>query len=186
MFPRLLLISALLLLGACQSPRLEHDFDTGRDFAAYRSWSWQEPALQYRPDDPRLRSDLTEQRLRDAIARQLEQRGLRPARPDSSGDLRVQAWLIVDQRQEQLSTHWVGYWGGYWGGNWGGPAYSETRTVDYQVATLQIDLLDGRDGRLVWRGSAAQVLRQPADSPAARSAAIRQNVERILAEYPPR
>ena len=79
MFPRLLLVSILLLLGACQSPRIERDFDTSRDFAAYRSWSWQEPALQYRPDDPRLRSDLTEQRIRSAIEQQLEQRGLRPA-----------------------------------------------------------------------------------------------------------
>ena len=146
MFPRLLLVSILLLLGACQSPRIERDFDTSRDFAAYRSWSWQEPALQYRPDDPRLRSDLTEQRIRSAIEQQLEQRGLRPAQPGNPGDLRVQAWLIVDQRQEQVSSHYGGYWGGYWDGGWGGPAYSETRTVDYQVATVQIDLLDGRDG----------------------------------------
>ena len=105
MFPRLLLVSILLLLGACQSPRIERDFDTSRDFAAYRSWSWQEPALQYRPDDPRLRSDLTEQRIRSAIEQQLEQRGLRPAQPGNPGDLRVQAWLIVDQRQEQVSSH---------------------------------------------------------------------------------
>lgn len=126
MFPRLLLVSILLLLGACQSPRIERDFDTSRDFAAYRSWSWQEPALQYRPDDPRLRSDLTEQRIRSAIEQQLEQRGLRPAQPGNPGDLRVQAWLIVDQRQEQVSSHYGGYWGGYWDGGWGGPAYSET------------------------------------------------------------
>lgn len=119
MFPRLLLVSILLLLGACQSPRIERDFDTSRDFAAYRSWSWQEPALQYRPDDPRLRSDLTEQRIRSAIEQQLEQRGLRPAQPGNPGDLRVQARLIVDQRQEQVSSHYGGYWGGYWDGGWG-------------------------------------------------------------------
>jgi len=185
MFPRLLLVSILLLLGACQSPRIERDFDTRRDFAAYRSWSWQEPALQYRPDDPRLRSDLTEQRIRSAIEQQLEQRGLRPAQPGNPGDLRVQAWLIVDQRQEQVSSHYGGYWGGYWDGGWGGPAYSETRTVDYQVATLQIDLLDGRDGKLVWRGSAEQVLRASAQSPAQREAAIRNTVAQVLAHYPP-
>ncbi len=185
MFPRLLLVSILLLLGACQSPRIERDFDTSRDFAAYRSWSWQEPALQYRPDDPRLRSDLTEQRIRSAIGQQLEQRGLRPAQPGNPGDLRVQAWLIVDQRQEQVSSHYGGYWGRYWDGGWGGPAYSETRTVDYQVATLQIDLLDGRDGKLVWRGSAEQVLRASAQSPAQREAAIRNTVAQVLAHYPP-
>jgi len=185
MFPRLLLVSILLLLGACQSPRIERDFDTSRDFAAYRSWSWQEPALQYRPDDPRLRSDLTEQRIRSAIEQQLEQRGLRPAQPGNPGDLRVQAWLIVDQRQPLSDQPVGGYWGGYWDGGWGGPAYSETRTVDYQVATLQIDLLDGRDGKLVWRGSAEQVLRPAPETPAEREAALRARVAEIIGQYPP-
>ena len=45
------LFALLALLGACQSNNVTQDFDASRDFAAYRSWSWQEPALQYRPDD---------------------------------------------------------------------------------------------------------------------------------------
>lgn len=185
MFPRLLLVSILLLLGACQSPRIERDFDTSRDFAAYRSWSWQEQALQYRPDDPRLRSDLTEQRIRSAIEQQLEQRGLRPAQPGNPGDLRVQAWLIVDQRQDQVSTNYGGYWGGYWGNYWGGPMYTETRTVDYKVATIQVDLLDGKDGKLVWRGSAEQIMRRSPPNPTEREAAIRSTVAEVLRQYPP-
>ncbi|EPN63320.1 lipoprotein, partial [Pseudomonas syringae pv. actinidiae ICMP 18807] len=35
--------------------------------------------MQYQPDDPRLRSDLTEQRIRQSIGEQLDQRGLRMA-----------------------------------------------------------------------------------------------------------
>src|SRR5690606_1769857 len=75
----LLVITLGCLLAACQSVQVERDFDPSRDFAAYRSWSWQEPALSYSPDDPRLKSDLTEQRIRAATGEQLEQRGLRPA-----------------------------------------------------------------------------------------------------------
>ena len=182
----LLLIASLLLVTACQTTRLNRDFDPQRDFASYRSWSWQEPAVQYRPDDPRLNSDLTEQRLRAAIGEQLEQRGLRAAAAGADGDLRVQAWLIVDDRQQQVSTSYGGGWAGQWGGVWGGPGYVETRTLDYQVATLQIDLFDARDGRLVWRGSAAQSLRGDAAGPAERDAAIRQTVAKVLGQYPPR
>jgi hypothetical protein len=185
MSPRLLLIPALLLLAACQSARVERDFDASRDFAAYRSWSWQEPALQYRPDDPRIQSDLTEQRIRSAVGEQLDQRGLRPAQAGSAGDLKVQAWLIVDERQDQVSTNYGGYWGGYWGGGWGGPAYTETRTVDYKVATIQVDLFDGKDGKLVWRGSAEQVMRQSPSTPTEREAAIRSTVAQVLNQYPP-
>ena len=146
----------------------------------------QEPALTYSPNDPRLHSDLTEQRIRDATAEQLDQRGLRPAAGGTPADLRVQAALIVENKQNQVSTYHGGFWGGPWGGYWGGPAYTETRTLDYQVGTLQIDLIDGRDGKLVWRGSARQVLRNNPSNPAERAAAIRETVARVLAQYPPR
>lgn len=185
MLSRLLLVPALLLLAACQSAQIERDYDASRDFAAYRNWSWQEPALQYRPDDPRIKSDLTDQRIREAVSQQLDQRGLRPAPAGSAADLKVQAWLIVDQRQDQVSTNYGGYWGGYWGGSWGGPAYTETRTVDYKVATVQIDLLDAKDGKLVWRGSAEQSLRRAQGNPAERDAAVRETVAKILSQYPP-
>ena len=104
MFRRLLLIPLLLALVACQGPQVQRDFDPTRDFSAYRAWSWKEPALQYRPDDPRIQSDLTEQRIRDAIAEQLDQRGLRPATASAAAGVQVQAWYIVDQRTQQYTT----------------------------------------------------------------------------------
>lgn len=182
----LLLIPALLLLGACQSQQINRDFDASRDFAGYRSWSWQEPAVQYRPDDPRIRSDLTEQRLRGAVSGQLDQRGLRPAATGTSGDLHVQVWLIVEQRQQQVSTGFGGGFGGYWGNYWGGPAYNDIRTVDYKVATVQVDLFDGKDGKLVWRGSDERIMRNKGGDPTQREAEIRETVARVLSQYPPR
>ncbi|TBU89209.1 DUF4136 domain-containing protein [Phytopseudomonas dryadis] len=181
----LLLIPLLLVLSACQSIQVNRDFDANRDFAAYRTWSWKEPAMQYKPDDPRIRSDLTEQRMRTAVAQQLDQRGLRPAAAGARGDLGVQVWLVVDERQQQISTGYGGGWGGYWGNYWGGPVYNETRTIDYKVSTVQIDLFDGRDGKLVWRGSAEEARRSDLSTPAAREAAIRETVGKVLGQYPP-
>jgi predicted secreted protein len=57
--------------------------------------------------------------------------------------------------------------------------------VDYKVSTLQIDLLDGKDGKLVWRGSTERIVNQD-NAPNAREAAIRQTVAKILEQYPPR
>ena len=178
------LILALLLSG-CASVSLERDFDPSRDFGAYRSWSWMDDKLTYQPNDARLKSDITEARISQAVAEQLDQRGLRQA-PDGQGDLKVQSVLIVDQRQDQITTQYGGGWGGYWGGYWGGPAFTETRRVDYQVATLQIDLYDGKDGKLVWRGSAEQVMRNQPPTPAEREKAIRETVSQVLSQYPPR
>ena len=187
MFRRLALLAVAVLLTACAGSQVNHDFDASRDFAAYRSWSWKEPALQYRPDDPRIKSDLTEQRIRQSVSDQLDQRGLRPAAGGQKGDLSVQTYLIVEQRQQQVTTNYGGgaAWGNPWNGYWGGPMYNETRNVSYKVAIIQIDLLDGKDGKLVWRGSDEQILsRTP--NPSDRSTAIRETVGRILANYPPK
>ncbi|MCU1741858.1 MULTISPECIES: DUF4136 domain-containing protein [Pseudomonas] len=186
MFRRLALMVFAVLLSACETTQVNHDFDASRDFAGYRSWSWKEPALQYRPDDPRIKSDITEQRIRQAVGEQLDQRGLRPAVVGGKADVKVQAYLIVDNRQQQVSTNYGGGWGGPWhGGFWGGPGYTETRSVDYQVATIQVDLLDGKDGKLVWRGSAEQMVNDGA-TPAERSAAINQAVTKLMTAYPPK
>ncbi len=187
MIRRILLLGLLLSLAACETTQLDRDFDSSRDFAAYRSWSWSQPAFEYRPDDPRIKSDLTEQRIREAVAQQLDQRGLRPAQGNARGDVTVRAYLIVDDRQDQITTNYGGgYWGGYWGEYWGGPAMAETRTVNYKVATLQVDLFDGKDGKLVWRGSGEQIMRTSPPSPAEREQAIRETVQKVMSQYPPR
>lgn len=186
MFRRLLLISLLALLGACQSNNVTMDYDASRDFAAYRSWAWQEPGLQYRPDDPRIKSDLTEQRIREAVSDGFDQRGLRPVQGGAKPDVRVQAYLIVELRQQQITTNYGGAWGGYWNGYWGGPMYNETRSVDYKVATIQVDMFDSKDGRLVWRGSAEQIMNSYPPSPDERNAAIRKTVGQLMEKYPPR
>ena len=184
MFRRFALLAVAALLSACAANQVNHDFDASRDFAAYRSWTWKEPALQYRPDDPRIKSDLTEQRIRQAVADQLDQRGLRPAAAGGRGDLNVQTYLIVEERQQQVTTNYGGGWGYPWHGYYGAPMYNETRTVSYKVATIQIDMLDGKDGKLVWRGSDEQLLsRTP--NPTDRRDAIWETVTRILANYPP-
>ena len=143
-----------------------------------------------------LKSDLTEQRILQAVSSELDQRGLRPVAAGSKPDLLVQTYLIVANRQEQVVTNYGyqgpwggpwsgGYWGGPWEGYWGAPMYNETRNIVYQVGTLQIDLMDAKSGKLVWRGSAEKIV-DNSPTPAERSAVIREAVTKILSTYPPK
>ena len=184
MLRRIAALAVVVVLGGCQTNQVNHDFDASRDFGAYRNWAWKDPALKYRPDDPRIKSDLTEQRIRQAVGEQLDQRGLRPAAAGTKADLNVQAYLIVEDRQQQVTTNYGGAWGGPWNGYWGAPMYNETRNITYKVATIQIDLLDGKDGKLVWRGSDEQMMAS-SPNPQDRSNAIRTTVTKILSNYPP-
>lgn len=187
MFRHLVLLSVALFLGACQSDSINRDFDAQRDFGGYRTWSWKEPGVQYQPDDPRVKSDLTEQRIRQSIGDQLDQRGLRLAPASGHGDVKVQAWLIVENRQQLVTSNYGGGWGPWGGyGYMGGPMSIETRSVDYKVSTLQIDLFDSKDGKLVWRASAERILSSNTTNPTERDTAIRTTVAKILEQYPPR
>ena len=195
MLRRIALLGLALLLSACETMQVSHDYNPAVDFAKFRTWAWKDPAVQYQPNNPMLRSDLTEQRIVQAVSSQLDQRGLRPVAAGSKPDLQVQAWLIVANRQEQVVTNygyggpwggpWGGYWGGPWEGYWGAPMYNETRNVVYQVGTLQIDLIDAKDVKLVWRGSAEKVI-DSSPTPSERSAAINEAVTKILSTYPPK
>lgn len=117
MLRRIALLGLALLLSACETMQVSHDYNPAVDFAQFRTWAWKDPAVQYQPNNPMLRSDLTEQRIVQAVSSQLDQRGLRPVAAGSKPDLLVQTWLIVANRQEQVVTNY-GY-GGPWGGPWG-------------------------------------------------------------------
>lgn len=184
MLRTVLLIGLAWTLAACQTPPAPRDYDQSRDFTSYRTWSWAEPAVVYRPaDDPRIQSDLTTQRIREAVSGQLDARGLRPAQPGVEPDLQVRAYMMIDQRQDNVTTSYgrSPVWG-VWAVD---PLYTETRSVHYQVATLQLDLLDARDGQLVWRGSTSDIVRDRQQTPAERSTSIFTMVRQILDGYPP-
>ena len=194
MLRRIALLGLALLLSACETMQVTNDYNPSVDFAKFQTWAWKDPALQYQPNSLMLKSDLTEQRIMQAVSSGLDQRGLRPAATGSKPDLLVQTYLIVANRQEQIVTNygyggpWGGPWGyagGPWEGYWGAPMYNETRNVVYQVGTLQIDLIDAKDGKLVWRGSAEKIV-DNSPTPAERNAAIHDAVNKILANYPPK
>ena len=194
MLRRIALLGLALLLSACETMQVSNDYNPSVDFAKFQTWAWKDPALQHQPNSLMLKSDLTEQRIMQAVSSGLDQRGLRPAAAGSKPDLLVQTYLIVANRQEQIVTNygyggpWGGPWGyagGPWEGYWGAPMYNETRNVVYQVGTLQIDLIDAKDGKLVWRGSAEKIV-DNSPTPAERNAAIHEAVNKILANYPPK
>src|SRR5690606_40240564 len=84
------------------------------------------------PDLARLPTRRSSDLIRSAVSEQLDQRGLRKAQAGNDADLRVQVWLIVEQRTQQYTTTSMGAWGSPWHGYWGGPMYTDTRTLHYQ------------------------------------------------------
>uniref|UniRef100_UPI0013C40B1F DUF4136 domain-containing protein n=1 Tax=Pseudomonas aeruginosa TaxID=287 RepID=UPI0013C40B1F len=119
-----------------------------RDYARYRSWSWAAAGVSGFPQG------LDDNQLRDAVSQQLDQRGLRPARPGSAADLQVSAFLRNELRTRQVTDYYGGYYGNY--GGWRDPwygygaSYPVTRSYTVQVTVVRVELNDARSGQPVW------------------------------------
>lgn len=195
----LLLLPAMVLLAACQSPnpylangkplppappQAANHFDssaypaTPRDYGRYRDWRWFNGQL------PAGSADVDSAELADIIRNGLEQRGLRPTQGNKAADLGVSAEVSLERRQYQVRDDYGSYYGhGPWGDHYG--VYGSvplTRTYEVEVAVVRIDLYDGASGEPVWSGSAEA---QNDGNSRERAEALRRAVEDALGAYPP-
>lgn len=147
-----------------------------RDYGRYRSWSWlQRPAGSVWA---------SAEQVQEALIHALDQRGLRPARANVTGDLKVNAELGLQTRIRQVAEHYGSHYGhgryGHGVGVWGSAPL--VRSYTEEVIVVQVELIDSRDGQTVWRGSAEAL--NPGNQHE-RAAALRSALQRALADYPP-
>ena len=92
------LLPCFFALAACQTT-IKPDYDTSYDFSTSQTWQWAEPKVTFTPaDDPRLSSDLTAERIKQAVADGLDARGLRPVLEGQTADLSVKTYVVVENR----------------------------------------------------------------------------------------
>lgn len=194
---RLSLLSALILLSACQGsnpyiadgkpltaapPDAAGHFDSSaypappRDYGRYRDWRWrQQPAGSAWADGALVA---------EAVGGGLDQRGLRPAREGKAADLEVSAAMHLEKRQYQVRDDYGSYYGnGPYGDHYG--MYGSVplvRTYEVEVAVVQIEMFDGVSGQAVWSGSAEA---RSQGSQSERADALRRAVTDALGAYPP-
>ena len=146
----LLLAASALLLGACASqPNTFSQADPNTDFSRYQSYAfYDQPAT----DNARYESLVTNF-LKVSVAQQLDARGMRydPENPD----------VVVNfflNTKEKVRSRSVPTMRGYYGWRdpfydpWPGYAY-ETRIEQYTEGSLNIDIADVEQRKLVWEGS---------------------------------
>ena len=135
-----------------------HDFD----FSGVKTFTYVEPS------DSKAGSDLTNDRIKSAIIRQLTTGGDHLKQVESGGDLYV-TYHVTTQDNTVFNTTSFGYggygggWGGYgrWGyGGYGGMGGSSTTTAStYTDGTLILDAYEPAEKKLVWRGTGTVTLK---------------------------
>ena len=173
-FISMALVTGLVILAfGCSTLRVQHDWDREQDFSKYKTFDFLTPPVDYRAND------LVMKRVYSSIALELKNKGL--TRVTNNADLLIAVHTGVQDKVD--IQHWgyhyaPYYWYGYWGP-------SSVTAYRYEEGHLIIDLVDGDDEELVWRGVASAVLPDNPD-PRRMSEGVAQAVARILDKFPPK
>ena len=169
-----MIVAALVV--SCLKPVVEVDADA--DFSDYETWAWL-PWLEPLGTERRLRPELHEL-VTAQVERELRARGYRRAAsalPDFfvTYHLEIQRQIVVRSEtpaEEMLESFHQG--GSY------GVTKTRTHIVHYERGTLAIDVTEGHDRQLVWRGQLRERVRGSFDRHASDA------VAEILEHFPRR
>jgi len=171
-------VLALVVLVACApSIRVTQDWDPAANLGGLHSWAWQ-PGYPRPTGDPRLDSDLLNERIRSALESGLAAKGLTRAASPERADFTV-AYHVAILEKLDARTMSTGY------GPYRGWAGSTTTIVDqYEVGTLLVDFISPAAKQVMWRGTAQSRIQESRD-PQERQALIDRAVGELLAQFPP-
>jgi hypothetical protein len=158
-----------LLIGGCSGPEVSHDYDPKHNFDNLRTWSFSPlPPQADGPNDRMGVSGLALERIQRSIDLELRLKGYPPV-DSKSADFWVQYYAVQSQRLVAEP--------GY---DWGHHDVSS-----YDEGTIIVDVINPKDKRMIWRGTASDVV-DPDRTPTEREERIQEAVHEILAEFPPK
>jgi Domain of unknown function (DUF4136) len=150
--------------------KVETDYDHSVNFNQYHTYSWG----HVHSADP-----FFEQRIRDAVDHELQEKGwqMEPA----GGDFTLTA-VAIKKNQAEYTTFYDGLGGGWRWHGWGG-GMATTMVEKVPIGTLIIDIYDTASQHLVWRGLAYDQLSGKPDKDTKK---LEKAVDRLFDKLPPR
>ena len=171
----ILLLSGLVLLASCAT-KPKQDYDVNYNFSALKTFN---QLTVKQTDDP-----LTADRINNDIKQTLLNQGY--VFKADNADFVVN-YAFVTENKEKDSGLSIGLGSGTWGSGGGIslgtsigiPLGSDTA----KTQTIQIDIIDPTDKRLIWRGNGQYHFDQGGED---KAKGINQTVVAILAQFPPK
>jgi len=179
----LFIFVVITVVAGCSGITVSQDYDKDVDFSAFKTFTWKLDPDARQDDEPEM-SPLVATRVRNAIERELNAKGI--VYSEMSPDIQIDYNLKVESKisSSNVGTT-VGFGtGGY--GHVGGVVISTAPDIrQYDEGTLFIDFYTSDDLKLVWRGISSQVIDKH-DEPDKVTRQINLNVQKILEQFPPK
>ena len=145
---------ATLLAGCASGPRIQSDYDHTIDFSQYRTYNFFNPMGIESPNYSSIYGSI----FRDAIGKEMASRGYTLS---DNPDLLINVSGRLQDKTKVTTTSDPYMAGGYYGyrrgayGAWGGYGYGTTTHVsNYTEGTINVDMVDREQKRMVWEGVA--------------------------------
>jgi hypothetical protein len=179
-----LLALVVAVLGACATMEVSTDFDPSVDFSRYKTYQWLPGTSKIAGRDQQY-DDLLDQRVRDAVTRELAAKGLMLLAHGTPDFLVTYQAAVEDKVDVRVINDYYGGYGyaGYYGYR-GGWSTARTETYHYQQGTLIIDVIDSGARRVVWRGTVQAEVGRHKD-PQNRIERINAAVRSAFERFPP-
>jgi hypothetical protein len=159
-------VIALTMAVSALAADIRTDYDHHANFTKYKTYSW----AKVDTPDP-----LWNDRVKEAVDRALTAKGW--SQVPSGGDVSLVA-AGTTREKPTLKT----FYDGFDGWLWGGFADATTYVEDYTVGTLVVDMFDTNNKRLLWRGSASDVL---SGKPEKDEKKLEKAVSKMFEHFPP-
>jgi hypothetical protein len=174
MLGRSLLAFWLVAVPAVALADVRVDYDKQADFSKYRTFTVEIGRLVQIDGSVDEGNTIAETRLRDAVTQELLSRGLEPN--DSGANLTVRV-SARDTERVSVDPFYPGPWNrrwGYWGrshrfGYWGVPYYDDVWTRRYVEGAWTVDVIDRRNGALIYRARVTDELGKDLDKQVGKS-----------------
>jgi len=175
-------VATLLLAGCASGPKINTDYDHNVDFSKFETYGFFNPLGIENPNYSSIYGSV----FRAAISREMESRGYTKA---ENPDLLVNVSGRLNEKT-RVTTTTDPYMGGYYGyrrgfyGTWGGYGYgSQTTVSSYTEGTVNIDLVDRVEKRMVWEGVAVGRIKENKSNEEVR-ANIDAGIQDMFSTYP--
>lgn len=179
-----LVLGMATLLASCASkPTIQSDYDPSVDFSKFKTYNFFSPMGIEGPNYSSIYGAI----FRDAIGKELEARGYTLS---DNPDLMINVSGRLQDKTKVTTTSDPYMGGGYYGyrrgyyGTWGGYGYGTTTHVSqYTEGTVNVDMVDRAQKRMVWEGVAVGRVNEKKTSEE-RRANIYAGIQEMFAGYP--
>jgi hypothetical protein len=174
---------AMLLASCASKPTIESDYDHTIDFSQYKTYDFFNPMGIENPNYSSIYGSI----FRSAISKEMESRGYRKS---DNPDLMINVSGRLQDKTKVTTTSDPYMAGGYYGyrrgayGSWGGYGYgTSTHVSNYTEGTVNVDMVDRAQKRMVWEGVAVGRVKENKTSDETR-ANINAGIQEMFAGYP--